>query len=104
MKSSINFKGLDKLQKDLERKSKSVSGNYSFDEIFPDSYIRSVSRFSSLSEMLENNPEKITDAESFERADQTILDKFVAKETNFANWQEMLNDAGAELIARKLKF
>ncbi|WP_249629127.1 hypothetical protein [Streptococcus uberis] len=103
MSSSFKIKGLDKFQKDLERKTKEVSGNYSLDEIFSDSYISSVSRFSSLSEMLENNPEKITDAESFKKADQITLDKFIAKETKFSNWQEMLNDAGAKLMAKKLK-
>ena len=104
MSSSFKIKGLDKFQRELERKTKAVSGTYSFDELFPDSYIRSVSRFSSLSEMLENNPEKITDAESFKQADQATLDQFIAKETKFANWQEMLNDAGSKAIAQRLKF
>ncbi|HFI0409104.1 TPA: hypothetical protein ACGOX2_000943 [Streptococcus suis] len=49
MSSTFKLKGLDKFQRDLEKKAKSVSGNYSFDELFPDSYIRSISRFSSLS-------------------------------------------------------
>ncbi|HIH8008953.1 MULTISPECIES: hypothetical protein [Streptococcus] len=103
MSSTFKLKGLDKFQRDLKRKAKSVSGNYSFDELFPDSYIRSISRFSSLSEMFENNPEKITDAESFKQANQEILDQFISEETKFSNWQEMLNDAGAKLIAKKMK-
>ena len=104
MSSTFKLKGLDKFQRDLEKKAKSVSGNYCFDELFPDSYIRSISRFSSLSEMFENNPEKITDAESFKQANQEILDQFISEETKFSNWQEMLNDAGTKLIANKMKF
>ncbi|MGT2745322.1 hypothetical protein ACVRW4_08385 [Streptococcus phocae subsp. phocae] len=103
MSINIDFKGLDKLEKELERKAQAVSGNYSLDELFPDSYISSISRFSSLSEMLENSPEKITDPESFKQADQETLNNFIAKETEFSNWQEMLNDAGAKAIAQKLK-
>ena len=103
MSSTFKLKGLDKFQRGLEKKAKSVSGNYSFDELFPDSYIRSISRFSSLSEMFENNPEKITDAESFKQANQEILDQFISEETKFSNWQEMLNDAGTKLIANKMK-
>lgn len=103
MPSTFKLKGLDKLQRDLKRKAKSVSGSYSFDELFPDSYIQSISRFSSLSEMFENNPEKITDAESFKQANQEILDQFISEETKFSNWQEMLNDAGAKLIVKKMK-
>lgn len=103
MSINIDLKGLDKLEKELERKAQAVAGNYSLDELFPDSYISSISRFSSLSEMLENSPEKITDSESFKRADQETFDNFIAKETAFSNWQEMLNDAGAKVIAQKLK-
>ncbi|HFI0409105.1 TPA: hypothetical protein ACGOX2_000944 [Streptococcus suis] len=54
--------------------------------------------------MFENNPEKITDAESFKQANQEILDQFISEETKFSNWQEMLNDAGTKLIANKMKF
>ena len=88
MSSTFKLKGLDKFQRELEKKAKSVSGNYSFDELFPDSYIRSISRFSSLSEMFENNPEKITDAESFKQANQEILDQFISEETKFSNWKK----------------
>lgn len=101
---TIDFSGLDKFLNEFNQKAEKLSGSYDFDEIFPKSYMQSVSKYDSIEDFLKASPETITNAEEFENADEAILDVFVSENTNFSTWKEMLNDATSQLVAKKLKF
>nr|DAR23780.1 MAG TPA: hypothetical protein [Caudoviricetes sp.] len=101
---TIDFSGLDKFLNEFNQKAEQLSGSYDFDEIFPKSYMQSVSKYDSIEDFLKASPETITNAEEFENADEAILDVFVSENTNFSTWKEMLNDATSQLVAEKLKF
>lgn len=101
---TIDFSGLDKFLNEFNQKAEQLSGSYDFDEIFPKSYMQSVSKYDSIEDFLKASPETITNAEEFENADEAILDVFVSENTNFSTWKEMLNDAASQLVAEKLKF
>ena len=101
---TFDFSGLDKVFDELNQKAEQLSGSYDFDEIFPKSYMQSVSKYDSIEDFLKASPETITNAEEFEKADEAVLDVFVSENTNFSTWQEMLNDATTQLVVEKLKF
>lgn len=104
MSVKFDFKGLDKFEKELEEKAKAVSGKHSLAELFPDTYISSISEYTSLEELLKASPETITTAEEFQDADSDTLDKFISEKTPFPTWQAMLNNAAEKTLAEKLKF
>lgn len=101
---TFDFSGLDKVFDELNQKAEQLSGSYDFDEIFPKSYMQSVSKYDSIEDFLKASPETITNAEEFEKADEAVLDVFVSENTNFSTWQEMLNDASSRFVVEKLKF
>ena len=60
--------------------------------------------FSTIDEFLLSSPEKISNAEEFEKADESILDVFVSEQTRFDNWKDMMSSAAQILIMKKLGF
>lgn len=101
---TFDFSGLDKVFDELNQKAEQLSGTYDFDEIFPKSYMQSVSEYDSIEDFLKASPETITNAEEFEKADEAVLDVFVSENTNFSTWQEMFNDASSQFVIEKLRF
>lgn len=106
---SFRIKGMDDLEKNIKRLTKdaqTVSGThkYSFDEIFSEKFMRENSNFASIEDFLKSSPEKISTAEEFEKADETILDTFVSNQTKFSSWKEMLVEAQKALLISRLGF
>ena len=60
--------------------------------------------FSTIDEFLLSSPEKISNAEEFEKANEAILDVFVSEQTKFDNWKDMMSFAAQILIMKKLGF
>ena len=60
--------------------------------------------FSTIYDFLLSSPEKISNAEEFEKADESILDSFVSEQTKFNTWKEMMSAAAQVLIMKKLGF
>ena len=60
--------------------------------------------FSTIDEFLLSSPEKISNAEEFEKAYESILDVFVSEQTKFDNWKDMMSSAAQILIMKKLGF
>ena len=92
-------KHLEKMQRDAKDLQKTT--NVSFDELFTNTFMNKHTRYESIDAFIESgnfsqsNFEKIPDAD---------LDKFVASETNFKDWQDMLDSAGADYALKKLGF
>lgn len=104
---SIKTKGTNKLIRNLTKlsnKAENLSGEntYSFDTIFSEDFMSKYTNFDSISEFLKSSPEAISNAEEFDKADETILDAFVSEQTIFSTWEEMMGKAGEDLIIRQL--
>ena len=86
------------LEKEIERKSKAVSGNYSFSELFNDDFMKSHTSLSSLDEFFKLN--NIQTKEDFENLSNELLDKTVKNISNFSSFQEMFEQAATEIVVK----
>ncbi|WP_049492606.1 hypothetical protein [Streptococcus pseudopneumoniae] len=106
---TFEINGLDDFSNRLDQLSEnaqSVAGTheYSFTEVFSDEFMIEHTNFSTIDEFLLSSPEKISNAEEFEKADESILDVFVSEQTKFNTWKEMMSAAAQILIMKKLGF
>lgn len=106
---TFEINGLDDFSNRLDQLSEnaqSVAGTheYSFTEVFSDEFMIEHTNFSTIDEFLLSSPEKISNAEEFEKADESILDVFVSEQTKFDNWKDMMSSAAQILIMKKLGF
>lgn len=106
---TFEINGLDDFSNRLDQLSEnaqSVAGTheYSFTEVFSDEFMVEHTNFSTIDEFLLSSPEKISNAEEFEKADESILDVFVSEQTKFDTWKEMMSAAAQILIMKKLGF
>ena len=76
----------------------------SFKEVFSDEFMIEHTNFSTIDDFLLLSPEKISNAEEFEKADESILDVFVSEQTKFDTWKEMMSAAAQILIMKNLGF
>jgi hypothetical protein len=103
----IRIEGLDQLQRkleDLERRARSLSGEHAvtFDEIFPQSFMRRHTHYQTIQEMLDASPWKVKNQADFAAIPDAPWDEFVQKSTRFRSWKEMQETAAEEYFARKL--
>jgi len=100
------FKELEKNLKDLQIKAQKVDGtsNVPISELFPSSFLIKHSKFSSIDELFPSNGFTISSQEDFERIHQNELDKFIKNNTDFNDWEEMLNAAVEDWTNKKLGF
>ena len=105
----IEFKGLDKLQKDLqrmERNAKKLHGtqNIPFEKLFTPAFMRKYSSYSSIDALLKAGGFQADTNEEFESIPQKELDAHIAKSTKFKSWQAMLDEAAEQYILSQLGF
>ena len=105
----VKFDGLDKLQKELkkmERNAKKLNGTHQIplNELFTSSFMRKHTKFSSIDAFFKASGFKADTQEDFEAIPDSELDKFVAKNTKFRTWEDMLGEAGSEYALKKLGF
>ena len=106
---TFEINGLDDFSNRLDQLSEnaqSVAGTheYSFTEVFSDEFMIEHTNFSTIDEFLLSSSEKISNAEEFEKADESILDVFVSEQTKFDTWKEMMSAAAQILIMKNLGF
>lgn len=102
--AKIQITGLDKLVSKLEEiktNAKDLSGYYSFEELFPESFINQYCRFKSIKAFIDASGIKVNSSNDLEN--NTQWDIFVAENSDFSNWKEMRNMAVKELAIRKLE-
>lgn len=104
---SIKISGLDKMQrelKQLEKKIAQVSGPHSvpLDQLLPPAFMHRFTNYDSADEMIEKGGFAIRTPEDFTALPTEEWDRFIATNTQFATWSEMLSVAGNEYIARTL--
>lgn len=107
--SSFKITGLDKLEKQLKQMEKgakelSKTKNVSFDELFPASFMREYTSFSSMDELLDAGGFKVESQEDFEAIPDMKFDKHISANTKFKSWEDMIGEATSQYAAKKLGF
>lgn len=107
--SSFKITGLDKLEKQLKQMEKgakelSKTKHVSFGELFPASFMRKYTSFSSMDELLDAGGFKVESQEDFEAITDEEFDKHIAKNTRFKSWEDMLGEATSQYATKKLGF
>ena len=95
MDIEIDLSGLEQLERNVDK----LGGEHEVtgEELLPDDFISENTDFQTRSAFLEASGIKSQEDMSTE-----AFDNFVAANTRFANWQEMLEAAGAEWATRQL--
>lgn len=104
--SSIEFTGLDKLEKQLKKMEKELSQtkSVSFEDLFTASFMKKYTSFSSMDELLDAGGFKIESQEDFEAIPEAEFDKHISANTKFDSWEEMLSEATSQYLVKKLGF
>lgn len=101
---SISFNSnFDKFERDLERKAQAASGNVSFNELFTVEFMSKYTNFETVDGLVNAYDSDITN-ETFQESLTPKFDCFIAENSQFSSWQEMLNKAGEEYLVKNLKF
>jgi hypothetical protein len=108
-KMSFKITGLDELQKklnDLQRKAEALDGEHqaSFSELFNASFMRRHTNFESIEALIEASGFKFETMDDFKAIPDQEWDEHIAKNTQFSNWQEMMNEASTEWAGKQLGF
>jgi len=104
---TFKITGLKEFQKkleNLERKAEALHGEQEvpFTELFNSSFMQRHTNFSTMEELIEVGGFKVETAEDFKAIPEQEWDEHIAKTTRFANWQEMMEKAGAEWAKKQL--
>ena len=104
---SVKIKGLDQLQRkldELQRKVEKVGGVRSvpIDEFLTSTFLSRFTNFTSLEELFEKSGYTVVTQEDFDQIPQDEWDAFIARNTLFSSWQDILNHAAAERIKQQL--
>ncbi len=104
----LKITGIDEMQRklrDLERKAQELDGKeIPMSELLTPAFLRGCTRFSSFQELCSASGFKVSSKEDFEAIPDLEWDAFIARESRFATWKEMLHSAGGAYTRRLLGF
>lgn len=104
----FEVKGLKEFQKklnDMANETKKLNGSrVSFDVLFNKAFMRKYTQFSTFDELLDAGGFVVNSQEDFEAIPDDEFDKHIKATTKFKSWQDMLNEASSQYVAKKLGF
>lgn len=103
--SKTTIKGLDKLQRqldELQRKVEKASGTHEvpIEELLTPDFMLRFTNFSSAQEMFDASGLDFETQEDFDALPVDQLDAFIAANTQFNTWDELVAAAGTEYVQR----
>ena len=107
--SSFKIQGFDKLEKELKQLQKNAkklsnTKQVSFKELFPNSFMKKYTSFSSMEELLDKSGFDVKSTEDFKAIPEDLFDKYISSNTKFKSWEEMLEKATSQYSIKKLGF
>lgn len=94
---TFDTSGFDELQnelKQLQKKAESLDGkSVSFYEMFPSSFMKKYTNFQDIDSFFDASGFNANTNEDFDKIPESELDSFVATNSKFSSWEEMLNVA-----------
>lgn len=105
--SSLKITGFDELEKQLRQldegaKDLGKTEQVSFEELFSASFMQKHTSFSSVDELFSAGGFKVESQEDFDAIPDVELNKHIAANTNFENWEDMLDEATTQYVTQKL--
>jgi hypothetical protein len=105
----FSIEGLDDLERNIEEIRKGLEeldGEHSipFEELFPPSFMNEFTEFDNIDQMINKSGYQVQSSEDFENIPDDQWSDFVSGNTQFHNWNEMLNEAVSQWAAKKLGF
>lgn len=105
----VKIKGLDQLKRQLDemqRKVEKAGGTRTVPiaEVLTPTFLARFSDFESFADLVAKSGFTIESQEDFDRIPQDEWDTFIAQNTQFSSWQDMLQMAGMELLKGRLGF
>ena len=97
---SLDTSGFDELEKKLEEIG--GSNQVSFGELFPDSFISTHTDFETIEELFEESDYEVESEEDFEQIPDEEWDEFIANNTVFSNWKDMMQKAFQRWVSKQL--
>ena len=97
--------GFDDLNKFLEKLEQNVSkagGEMSLEDLFNEKFMKKYTEFNNIQDFFNNSPFEFETDEEFEQIDEKELDQYVAANTQFPSWEDMMVKAGQEELVRQL--
>lgn len=99
--------GFDELSKklnELQQNADDLSGeqNLTFEELFPDEFMTQFTDYSSMENMISQSQFEVESPEDFKAIPDPEWDDYVKRKTSFNNWDEMMEKAVGEYVARRL--
>lgn len=98
----LKITGLDELKKKLEG-LKGLEKSTQIAEVLTPDFMQKNSKFKSVEEMFKKSGFNVTTNEDFEKIPETELNAFVAQNTNFKNWSEMLKAATEMWVQKQME-
>lgn len=105
----MKFKGKNNLSKRLDQISKNAreldgkSQNFKSDDLFNEAFMKKHSSFDSFEKFIDECPLEVVSQEQFdELQDSDEFNEYVAKETTFESWEDMVQNAGFEQISKQI--
>lgn len=105
MKIKADFKGLENFSKsidNMQKDLKSLNGKLPISDILNDRFMRTHTSFNSIDEFFLSSGFSVESQEDLVHVDESKLDLFVAQNSKFQTWSDMLEKAGSEYAANKL--
>jgi hypothetical protein len=104
----FEIKGLDELSNSLDeikQRANSISGPVKLSELFPDDFIHDHTGFNTIDDLVaESNQEANFRTDFNGLKNNASWNHFISENTQFPNWEEMVQSALFSFIARKLGF
>jgi len=101
----LEFSGFDELEKnlrDLEQKATDVCGEVPFEELFTPEFLSACSEYDDIDAFFDDSGFDCSSTEAFEQIPESELDMYVSAKTSYSSWDDMLQAAGEEYIAKSL--
>ena len=106
---SLKITGLDEVKKQLKQLDKNAkelakTDHLPLPELFPRSFMRKYTSFASIDELFDAGGFKVESQKDFEAIPDNALDKHIAANTKFQNWEKMKQEAVSQYATKKLGF
>lgn len=105
----VEIDGLDEIIEQFEElgeKADDLSGEHEieFEELFNEEFMESYTSFKNIDQLIEESQWEVESNEDFEDLPDDQFDKYISANTEFESWEDMLQIALNEWIAKKLGF
>lgn len=97
-----NWNGLNKLQKNLDKLSKTDSVKFS--ELFNSSFMQRHTGYSTIDELFKDGGFDVKSMDDFLAIPEQELDHHVREKTSFSSWSEMKKKAGQLWVKKQIGF